>query len=309
MKAPQKYFILVDDDNNFFSKEYKKRGASVKRIYKKTSIIAKIVRRLHMYSRLPGYSVWFDQWKNELSDQKAVIVFASVIKVPAVRFISKHYPGIRVVFWYWDSVMLCVNARKIQGANVEKWSFDPEDCKKYNMHFNTQFYFKNLVADSSDSKVESIDVLFIGADKGRQMELVRIQDEMKKLNISTYFHITASGQMNVFQKCGYQPYLPYERVLQYISKSKAILDITAKGQEGLTLRPLEALFYGKKLITNNSSIMQYDFYHPNNIFILRANNMNELVDFLELPLYQIDHSIIDQYDFEAWESRFFEAGV
>jgi hypothetical protein len=41
--------------------------------------------------------------------------------------------------------------------------------------------------------------------------------------------------------------------------------------------------YGKKIITDNFSVKNYDFYHPNNIFVTNYVNLEGLVDFLQSP--------------------------
>lgn len=48
--------------------------------------------------------------------------------------------------------------------------------------------------------------------------------------------------------------ISYQENLDNIRKSKCIVDVVQKGQIGLTLRPLESLFFKKKLLTNNKCI-------------------------------------------------------
>ncbi len=91
-------------------------------------------------------------------------------------------------------------------------------------------------------------------------------------------------------------------------KSKSILDFVSIGQSGLTIRPLEALFLKKKLITNDKFIKNFDFYHPDNVFILGKDKMEYLSDFLEKPFIEIEESITSKYDFSNWIKRFFKKG-
>lgn len=42
--------------------------------------------------------------------------------------------------------------------------------------------------------------------------------------------------------------IPYHELCKYVAQSKALLDIPKIGQEGLTLRVMEALFYKKIII-------------------------------------------------------------
>ena len=73
----------------------------------------------------------------------------------------------------------------------------------------------------------------------------------------------------------------------------------------MTLRPLEALFLNKKLVTNYKEIKNEKFYNVNNIFILN-NNYEEIADFLKTPYVAIDEAIKEQYTCTSWMLRFFE---
>ena len=49
-----------------------------------------------------------------------------------------------------------------------------------------------------------------------------------------------------------------------------------KNQVGLTIRTFEALHLKKKLITSNKNIMKYEFYTPNNIYVIDENSENKI---------------------------------
>ena len=76
------------------------------------------------------------------------------------------------------------------------------------------------------------------------------------------------------------------------------------GQEGLTLRVLEALFYSKKLITNNKNIKKYDFYNPNNIFIWGVDDEKNLLNFINSDYITIEENILNRYSYDSWINRF-----
>ena len=100
-------------------------------------------------------------------------------------------------------------------------------------------------------------------------------------------------------------FLTYENVINKILESVCIVEINKKGQIGLTLRALEALFLKKKLITNNKDIMNYKFYNENNIFIIDFENLtdmtiNEIKNFLKTEYTIIEEKILKDYTFEHW---------
>ena len=92
----------------------------------------------------------------------------------------------------------------------------------------------------------------------------------------------------------------YADVISMEIKSKCILDIVQPGQRGITWRPLEALFYRKKLITNYKNIKNYDFYRKENIFILGEDNMSIIKSFINSEYVEIPSNIVNKYQWAGW---------
>ena len=63
-------------------------------------------------------------------------------------------------------------------------------------------------------------------------------------------------------------YISSHQSYQFYLKGNIILDIAHPHQKRLSFRPYEAMGLRKKLITTNKDIANYDFYNPNNIFII-----------------------------------------
>lgn len=99
-------------------------------------------------------------------------------------------------------------------------------------------------------------------------------------------------------------YVDYLSVLGYIEKSKCILDICQDGQTGMTLRAVEAMFYDKKIITNNKKYKYLPFYQSNQIYIIEDDNFSGMKEFLDGKdtRYAVDDK--DYYNVESWIKRF-----
>ncbi|CXF57553.1 CpsH [Streptococcus pneumoniae] len=69
---------------------------------------------------------------------------------------------------------------------------------------------------------------------------------------------------------------------------------------------MESIFYKKKLITNNKKIINYDFYHPNNILVWEEGKDIKLDEFIQKPYVQLEKDIIDRYSFSNWLSKITE---
>jgi predicted secreted protein len=73
----------------------------------------------------------------------------------------------------------------------------------------------------------------------------------------------------------------------------------------LSFRVFEAMAYQKKIITNNKSIMEYDFYNPNNILVLQNNTYEFESSFFETAYQPIAKEIYDKYTVQSWVKKIF----
>lgn len=231
------------------------------------------------------------KWKNEINKYDKFIIFESLYNEKVVKKIKRTKKENKVIVYFWnyidDNNKYILNDKNID----EFWTFDKNDAKKYNMKYNPQFYTKNVKIQDEQNKY---DVLFLGRPKTRKKDIVDLEKKLKEEGIQTNFKIIENEK----------DYVSYDEYLKMIAESKCILDYNQEGQVGLSLRPMEALFLERKLITNNTDIKNYDFYNHDNIFILGEDNINEIKEFINKPYKKIDQDIIDYYDFDQWLNRF-----
>ena len=94
-------------------------------------------------------------------------------------------------------------------------------------------------------------------------------------------------------------------ILQFIQESRCILEIVKNGQVGFTMRTMEALFFERKLITNNLEILEADFYVPDNFFVLGHDNPNELKHWMNIPFNKTDlDTFKEKYSVRNWYKQF-----
>ncbi|MBU5648492.1 lipopolysaccharide biosynthesis protein, partial [Pluralibacter sp. S54_ASV_43] len=89
--------------------------------------------------------------------------------------------------------------------------------------------------------------------------------------------------------------LSYKENLKRSLACDIIVDITQENQSGWTLRILEALYFNKKIITNNQSILNSEIYSKERFFILYTNEWSEFDDFINAPNTPVPHDILYNY--------------
>ena len=79
-----------------------------------------------------------------------------------------------------------------------------------------------------------------------------------------------------------------------------LLDIKACEHNDLSFRIFEAMRYGKKLITDNATVKRYDFYRPENIFVVENGSFEGLSQFLNTPYVPLPLDLVRKYSFTNW---------
>lgn len=279
--------ILRLYDNDMFFSDI----SQVKRYYwcKQNNIIFRICRKF----KIPFLKIFFDKWKNNISQFDRVILFDNGYHPNIAKYIRKKNKNAKIILWYWNP--LVINGQKVfKDKNVDEvWTYNRFDAQKLGIKYNSQFYHKIDMVNNRE--IES-DVIFLGRDKNRDNGIIDIKTTLEKYKIKCNFRVIRNEN----------EYVTYNEYLNEILSCRCILDFNVTSLNGLTLRPLEALFLKKKLITNNKDIINYDFYRPNNIFVLDVDDMSKIKEFIESPYEDIDEDIVNYYDFYEWLQRFKE---
>lgn len=278
------YIFLKSGGKSTFLKYVE--NANIQKYYNCNNIWLRIFRKLNILNLF-----FYNSWKNEIQQYDIVILGENGYSKNISKYIRKKNKKCKIVMYFWNNINE-VYEKHLQDKNIDEfWTFDKNDAKKYNMKYNPQFYTKDIKLETNS---QEFDILFLGRAKNRKNEIIALKNKLEQQNLKCKFIIIEDEK----------DYIEYEKYLDLISKSKCILDYNEKGQVGLTLRPMEALFLNKKLITNNSDIENYDFYNPKNIFILGENKMEKISQFIDIPNEKIDENIINNYDFNSWVEKF-----
>lgn len=277
-------------------------------LYKNNSILNKIIRLIGLKIYAPFIYFAYGKWKKQIANYDVFILESRRTFEYAIKYIKKNTKDKRIIIWYWNEVTEREMKPQtvIEKYNCEAWTFDKKNAEKYHMNYNDTYYFSTIKLPNN--KIEN-EVFYVGIDReGRIGELKKIANILNTNNLKYNFNLTISPIKKREKGYNYKERLEYKEVIDEISKTKAILDLTKKTQYGLTLRPMEAIFFNKKLITDNKNILEYKFYNKKNIFIIGYDDFEGIKDFLNSEYEEIDKNIINEYDFENWISRIIEKG-
>lgn len=278
--------IFITARKSYVVDGLKNDGYTVMRPYKDKSIIGRVLRELWFRFHLPE-QVWYIKVHKEIYN---IIVQDPLITKEYLKWLKKIKPKAKIYFMYGNMVG---NAKHIlpneipDGISV--WTYDSYDAKKYGLNLYEGGYSRSFIGNKKETKY---DVFYVGADKGRGEFLMELQRQMEVLGVKTKFIITAGSILSKKKKYYSKP-ISYSKVIEYVNKSKAVLNIAMPNQTGVTMRDYESIFNEVKLITNNQSIKHFTFYKEENVFILGERSLAELPVFLSTPFVPIDDKVKD----------------
>ena len=285
-------------------------NVDIKEIYTPLNNIGlRILRRIII--PIPGLdSFFFGDWNKNLNEYTKIIINDAMFNNNILKYISKKNAVASKYVYYTNAVR---NSR-IKPNNIPKdwrvYTFDISDSKEFDIEYSPEYYTEHQENIKYDLKY---DVCYVGADKTdvRLKNLLDIKEVLRKNKVQNFFHIFRV--LKKYNKYELQEttnmFLKYEDIQRIILESKCILELQMECQSGCTIRTLESMFLNRKLITNNKDIVNYDFYNPNNIFVIEnaddfKDRFNDILKFMRSPYQKLPDMVKNNYKFCKWLERF-----
>lgn len=245
----------------------------------------------------------------------ALIVRADFLSLNELEFIKKK--SAKMISFHFDGMDRYPEVFSRIAYFDTFFVFDPEDARKYahyNLKFIPNFFFDYPESGhTKTSRKPDYQLYYLGSYEAlRTKEILKLQKYLLQMNIlhkielvfnhTNDHYITPELEQHV--TCLMET-ISFEEHQRRIQKTDILLDFVLNQHTGLSFRVFESIKYEKKLITTNRQVAKYDFYNPDNIFILN-NNYDELLQFIELPYIKLPSHIRKKYSFSNWIKNVFE---
>lgn len=188
-----------------------------------------------------------------------------------LKHLKKRNPQNKTVLYFQD----LMRTHRIENPDNLKNMFDM--VISYDRNESSKYGF--LQFDSPYSKIKlpktdsnEIDVFFLGKTKKRIGKIIDIYNKCKQRGLKVLFIVVDTLRDTTINPDDFTHYDPadfiygndiidYGEYLQHMIKSKCILEIMQDDAVGYTPRTWESIFYNKHLLTDNSDIVNYEFYN------------------------------------------------
>lgn len=286
------------------------------------SFITKSVLRLYSKGISNTTRLYYKKIISKIKNNKYDYVFIVNLEAMTEEIISNLRSTFKeavFILYMWDSSQNKKSLTRVYSLFDYCYTFDRFDADNI-----PGFKFRPLFYIDSYSHLPAVakkwDVSFVGTAHGDRSFIVKkVQAQMEKAGLSFFYYLYLNSRILYFflrlsnpkfrAISSYKEYsfksLNEPAVVNIIASSYAVLDIQHEMQTGLTMRTLEVLGASKKLITTNVDIVNYDFYHHDNILII--NRDNPIIDksFLKSSYKVLSEEIRFKYSIEGWLSEIF----
>jgi len=318
MQEHKKIILLITYDNwgfnQYIADALEKKNYEVKHInfhsfrYKYPSFFHKVfnffIKNLGIANlkKIHYNQIILDEIKNIASIDTSIYIKADFLSNETIKAVNKK--SRQSVLVISDSINRYPQTKNILSLFSKVFSFEKKDCEKYNLRFKTNFIYKIINNAPKEFKYK---VFNISSFDKRFPVIKKIAEAL--------YHMKIKSKIIIFtSKENQEPYIEFSKKTlsieennQLLEESEIMLDVSRNGQEGLSFRVFESLGLKKKLITTNKDIVNYDFYNPQNIYVIEnVDDIKIPAAFFETSYIDIPAQILNQYLIDNWVNELVE---
>lgn len=218
-----------------------------------------------------------------------LLVKGDGMTVETVRQLRQLAPRARVVAYLWDSLDNMRGMGPALALADRVFSFDRGDCARFGWSYQPLFA-RQTAASAAVSVVSASapapqteplwDWSFIGSlhsDRHRVLRALVAGNPGLRWFVHCYVQnrivrlfraVPDRGVLGAGPPPLSMQVLDYARYAEVTAQSRAVVDIEHPAQTGLTMRTIETLIGGKKLITTNAAVRNSDLFHPDRVAVI-----------------------------------------
>ncbi|MEL6540370.1 MAG: hypothetical protein AAFQ34_03100 [Pseudomonadota bacterium] len=242
-----------------------------------------------------------------------VVLFIQVhqMRHSALESLRALHPNARFVLYNWDS--LSTHDYRPWARHFD-WiaTFDPDDARALGVAYLPLFAIPRFF-EIEPQEPSAHDIYFVGSLVTMQRfdALARLYGFCESAGFSTRFHLMCNPIMKAkLRRAGKSlpglsgQGLGFDEIVAMLEASRATFDFANHNQSGYTMRLIENMCAGRKIITENPRILGEPFYREDRILLVDGHDFTAVPAFLETPV----SSELDENAFhiDAWAKRLIE---
>lgn len=208
----------------------------------------------------------------------------------------------KLIAYQWDGIEKFPEIKNYFNLFDTFFCFEKVESE-YNIKSITNFYFDHLPTSQKVYDTEKPRLYFVGLYwKSREEKINKFIDQVSDfpVELSIFIQYFKEPERKNDKIKYIQNRITFEENLEFVKNSDILLDFVDPLHNGLSIRFFEGMYYKKKVITDNIMVKNYDFYHPDNIFVVENDNYKNIEQFLKASYHELPEDIVKKYGFSSW---------
>lgn len=275
--------------------------------YKSTRYIAKKI-----------YRIALDMYHSKIINKSKSIHYDKVFFIASPFFSKANLEKLKMsqknaefISYHWDSLKKDYSYLDTRQYFSRVYSFDKKDCVQHDLLY-LPLFASGIYANTRSEKYEcDIDIYIIGsvAKLQRYFSVCEFEDfcRQNRINFFSHLKVTPITYMQLLLKKVIPKNVSFFKInddamKKIVNRSRAVLDVINHEQSGLTMRVIENIAIGKKIVTTNKNIKNEPFYDKNQVFLLGEDSLDDLKEFIRRDIITKKRP---ELMLEAWLKRIF----
>lgn len=223
--------------------------------------------------------------------------------------LKQDHAGAEFVLYNWDSIDNH-DYRAHLNAFDRAYTFDPQDAKALGIGYLPLFCiraFQGLRKREQERKAIYFVGNIVSVQRYRAIQAFKKFCATEGITFNSYLActpvvITWLLRAGIWPRDISTKSIDHNRFIDMIETSIAVFDFANHKQSGYTMRTMENLCAGKKIITGNPGIVNEPFYSPDRILVFDGLAFSRVRTFLDTPLRDPD-ARFEQYHLRSFVAQ------
>ncbi len=255
------------------------------------------------------------------SPTHVLVIKGEAIHPSVIKYMRFLFPQAKFILYFWDAAANLPGHRSILPYFDAVASFDYRDCEVNGWHHCPLFSGNSIspkpgVLPPPCEPHRLHDWSFVGVVHSDRLEVLNKLCHQSDSCLSYYLYIYFPSIFHVFyyflrSPSSFLRLYPYihmhalapAEVERIYSASRCVVDIHHPRQTGLTMRTIESVITGVKVVTTNTYVTREAFFHPSRILIIERSAPLVPPSFAAEPILPISDSVSDRYQVTQWIFR------
>lgn len=277
----------------------------------------------HFLKKLESY--WdqlYSSGKYSFDYDYLLVINGTVVHPKLFYYLKKHNPNVECINYLFDSTQNVYHFDRNFEHFDRIFTFDRKDAKKFGLYF-LPIYWTEATSPTGSNKIDLFGFGVFNRTRFEVYSSILNRCTRSCTNVFVKLYVPEIGNIRMFKfkntiktffhlpvDITYEEYCSFlishktlspKDFRDYIFNSKIVVDTSNSKQDGLTARFMWAIGAGKKIITNNYSVLEYPFYSKEQFYVI-GDDYSGLERFINTPFVpsQDYWDMVEQWRLDNW---------